>query len=190
VPFPLADIAPDFVVGVGYKWLLGAYGSAFLWAAPERRGGRPLEQCWMPREGSRDFSRLAQYTEAFRTGAARYDAGQSASHVNVAASVAALEVLSQWSPAAVSAHAKVLTDDLIARTSALGLTPPPADQRSPHIVGLRLPPDGPAPAELASALAEAQVNVSIRGTALRVSAHVFNTPADIERLLEVLNAKL
>lgn len=190
VAFPIADIAPDFVVGVGYKWLLGAYGNAFLWAAPDRRNGRPLEQCWMPREGSRDFSRLAHYTDAFRAGAARYDAGQSASHVNIAASVAALEVLGQWSPAAVSAHAEVLTSDLIKRVSALGLTPPPADQRSPHIVGLHLPADGPEPAELASALGDAQVNVSIRGTALRVSTHVFNTPTDIDRLVAVLEAQL
>ena len=190
VPFPIAEISPDFVVGVGYKWLLGAYGTGFLWAASERRSGRPLEQCWLPREGSRDFSRLAQYTEAFRTGAARYDAGQSASHVNIAASIAALEVLSQWSPAAVSAHADVLTTDLITRVSALGLTPPPADRRSPHIVGLHLPTNGPEPAALATALAEAQVNVSIRGTAVRVSTHVFNTPADIERLVEVLEAQL
>jgi selenocysteine lyase/cysteine desulfurase len=43
---------------------------------------------------------------------------------------------------------------------------------------------------LANALAEAQVNVSIRGTAVRVSAHVFNTPTDIERLVEVLGAQL
>ena len=190
VPFAIPDIAPDFVVGVVYKWLLGAYGNSFLWAAPDRRSGRPLEQCWMPREGSRDFSQLAHYTEAFRAGAARYDVGQSASHVNIAATVAALEVLSQWSPAAVSAHAEVLTGDLITRVSALGLTPPPADQRSPHLVGLHLPADGPEPAALANALAEAQVNVSIRGTAVRVSAHAFNTPADIERLVEVLEAQL
>jgi selenocysteine lyase/cysteine desulfurase len=190
VPFPITDIQPDFVVGVVYKWLLGAYGNAFLWAAPQHREGRPLEQCWMPRAGSRDFSQLAHYTETFRTGAVRYDVGQSASHVNIAATVAGLEVLSKWSPAAVSAHADALTTDLIARVSALGLTPPPAAERSPHLVGLHLPADGPAPAALANALAEAQVNVSIRGTAVRVSAHVFNTPADMDRLVEVLEAQL
>jgi selenocysteine lyase/cysteine desulfurase len=144
----------------------------------------------MPREGSRDFSQLAHYTEAFRTGAARYDVGQSASHVNIAATVAALEVLSQWSPVAVSAHAAALTNDLIARVGTLGLTPPPLDQRSPHLVGLHLPVDGPEPKALATALAEAQVNVSIRGTAVRVSAHVFNTPRDIDRLVGVLAAEL
>ncbi|MFL6089310.1 MAG: aminotransferase class V-fold PLP-dependent enzyme [Aeromicrobium sp.] len=187
VAFPLAEAKPDFVVGVVYKWLLGAYGNAFLWAAPHHREGRPLEHGWLPREGSGDFSQLAHYTDAFRPGAGRYDVGQSASHVNMASTVAALETLAQWSPAAVSAHASVLAADLIDRVSRLGLTPPPADQRSPHLVGLLLPVDGPNPGALAAALAEAQVNVSIRGTAVRVSAHVFNTPSDIDRLVDVLS---
>ena len=84
----------------------------------------------------------------------------------------------------------MLTSDLIARVAALGLKPPPDGQRSPHLVGLHLPAEGPDPAALANTLAEAQVNVSIRGTAVRVSAHVFNTPADIDRLVGVLEAQL
>jgi selenocysteine lyase/cysteine desulfurase len=186
VPFPLAEARPDFVVGVIYKWMLGAYGNAFLWAAPEHREGEPIEHGWLPRSGSRDFSALVHYVDTYRPGAARYDVGESSSHVNIAATVAAVELLSTWGPDTVAAHARVLTSDLIERAAAFGLRPPPADQRSPHLVGLRLPDDGPAPAVLAAALAEAQVHVSIRGTAVRVSAHAFNTPADVDRLIEVL----
>jgi selenocysteine lyase/cysteine desulfurase len=190
VPFPIVEAQPDFVVGVVYKWLLGAYGNAFLWAAPDRRDGRPIEHGWMPRAGSRDFSALVHYVDAYRPGAARYDVGQSASHVNVAATVAAIELLSGWGTAAVSAHAQALTSDLITRAAKLGLRPPPAGQRSPHLVGLHLPDDGPSPAVLANALAEARVNVSIRGTAVRVSAHAFNTREDVDRLIDVLAAQL
>lgn len=186
VPFPLAEAQPDFVVGVVYKWLLGAYGNAFLWAAPQHREGRPIEHGWMPRAGSRDFSALAQYTDAYRSGAARYDVGQSASHVNIATTVAAIGLLSGWGTAAVQEHAGVLTADLIERASRLGLRPPAPELRSPHLVGLRLPEGGPPPAVLASALADARVHVSIRGTAVRVSTHVFNTRGDIDRLIDVL----
>jgi len=189
VPFPIADVQPDFVVGVIYKWMLGAYGNAFLWAAPERREGEPLEHGWLPRSGSRDFSALAQYVDTYRPGAARYDVGESASHVNIATTVAAIELLSTWGPASVSAHADVLTSDLIDRAAQFGLRPPPAGQRSPHLVGLRLPAGGPDPAVLAGALAAAQVHVSIRGTAVRVSAHAFNTPEDVDRLIDVLAAQ-
>lgn len=190
VPFPLADAQPDFVVGVVYKWMLGAYGNAFLWAAPDHRDGQPIEHGWMPRSGSRDFSALVHYVDTYRPGAVRYDVGQSASHINIATTVAAVELLSSWGPDAVSAHAQILTTDLIERAAELGLRPPPADQRSPHLVGLRLPEDAPDPAALASALAAAQVHVSIRGAAVRVSAHAFNTPADVDRLIDVLAAQL
>jgi len=52
---------------------------------------------------------------------------------------------------------------------------------------LHLPAGGPPAATVSAALAEAQVHVSIRGTAIRVSAHAFNTTADIDRLITVLN---
>lgn len=189
VSFPLAEAKPDFVVGVVYKWLLGAYGNAFLWAAPHRREGEPIEHCWMPRAGSRDFSGLANYTDAYRPGAARYDVGQSASHVNIATTVAAIELMRGWGTSALDAHARALTSDLIARAARLGLSTPAADQRSPHLVGLRLPAEGPEPGALAAALADAQVHVSIRGTAVRVSAHAFNTPQDVDRLIDVLTGQ-
>ncbi len=33
LPVDIATLRPDFVVAVGYKWLLGPYGLAYLWAA-------------------------------------------------------------------------------------------------------------------------------------------------------------
>lgn len=186
VPFPLAEAQPDFVVGVLYKWMLGAYGTAFLWAAPERRAGRPLEHGWLPRHGSSDFSQLAHYTDLFLPGARRYDVGQTASHINIASTLAAVRVVAGWGAKAVSEHAAALTSEAIVRAAEFGLAAAPSEQRSPHIVGLHLPDGAPSPATLASAMAEANVNVSIRGTAVRVSAHAFNSPADIDRLVDVL----
>ena len=84
VPFPLAEARPDFVTGVLYKFVLGAYGTAFLWAAPQWRDGAPIERSWLQRDGSSDFSQLARYTDAFHPGARRFDVGQVASHINVA----------------------------------------------------------------------------------------------------------
>lgn len=187
VPFPLAEARPDFVLGVLYKWLPGAYGSAFLWAAPRWRDGDPIERSWLPRDGSSDFSQLVHYTEAFRAGARRFDGGQVASHVTIASTLQAVRVVAEWDAAAVTEHARALTDYAVERTAELGFEAPPADQRSPHIVGLRLPDDGPSPTDLAAALWAEAVNVSIRGTAVRVSTHAFNTVGDIDRLLGVLS---
>jgi selenocysteine lyase/cysteine desulfurase len=186
VPFPLADARPDFVTGVLYKFVLGAYGTAFLWAAPQWRDGTPIERSWLQRDGSSNFSQLAQYTDAFRPGARRFDVGQVASHVNVASTLAAANLVAGWDSGAVIDHALSLTQYVAERTAELGFQAPPEEQRSPHIIGMQLPPDSPPPAELAAALAAEDVTVSIRGTALRVSVHAFNTVSDIDRLLSVL----
>ena len=186
VPFPLAEAQPDFVTGVLYKWVLGAYGTAFLWAAPQWRDGEPIERSWLQRDGSSNFSQLAHYTEAFRPGARRFDVGQVASHINVASTLAAVDVVAGWDPDEVMQHALSLTRYTAERTAELGFRAPPMEQRSPHIIGLHLPQDSPPPAELAAALAAHDITVSIRGTALRVSVHAFNTVEDIDRLLGVL----
>jgi len=52
---------PDFLVTVGYKWLLGPYGIGYLYVAPKWRDGMPLEQSWLTRAGSEDFTRLVDY---------------------------------------------------------------------------------------------------------------------------------
>jgi len=44
--------------------------------------------------------------------------------------------------------------------------------------------------EVAARLAEQKVYVSVRGDSLRVSPHLYNTAADVDRLLEVLAALL
>ena len=34
LPLDLAAVQPDFLVAVGYKWLLGPFGLSYLWVAP------------------------------------------------------------------------------------------------------------------------------------------------------------
>ena len=65
----------------------------------------------------------------------------------------------------------------------------PAHLRAPHIAGIRLGADVDAEA-LAPALADEGVHVSVRGDAVRVSAHAFNGTDDIDRFLAVLATAL
>src|SRR5213078_1622437 len=58
MPLDMSAIQPDFVVSVGYKWLLGPFGLGCLYVAERHRGGKPLEENWINREGSEDFSAL------------------------------------------------------------------------------------------------------------------------------------
>jgi len=59
LPLDVARLRPDFVVSVGYKWLLGPFGVGCLYVDERHRDGEPLEENWINRAGSDDFSALA-----------------------------------------------------------------------------------------------------------------------------------
>ncbi|MCU1354051.1 MAG: class aminotransferase [Acidimicrobiales bacterium] len=184
-PFDVAAVQPDFVVGATYKWLLGPYSLGFLWAAPDRRAGEPIEHGWTGRANSHCLACLAEYTDEFQPGARRYDVGEVANFALVPAALAAVSMIAAWGPASVAAHAATITGRVADGATALGLTVAPAHLRSPHLMGLRLGPGADAEA-LAPALADRGVHVSVRGDAVRVSAHAFNTLDDADRLLAAL----
>jgi len=185
MPLDVAAVRPDFLVAAGYKWLLGPYSLGYLWAAPSRREGAPLEQGWIVREGAEDFARLVDYTDRFQPGARRYDVGERSNFVLVPMALAALDQLVAWGVDEVASALRVLTDDIARRAEHRGLVPTPARVRSPHLLGIRLP-DG-VPDGLTAALASRRVFVSVRGDAIRVSPHLYNDAGDVDRLFAVLD---
>jgi selenocysteine lyase/cysteine desulfurase len=184
-PFDAAAVRPDVVVGATYKWLLGPYSLGFLWAAPQHRSGTPIEHGWTGRANSHCLACLADYTTDYQPGSRRYDVGEVANFALVPTANAALGLVASWGPSAVAAHARVLTDQIAEGAQALGLRVAPRPLRSAHLIGLRLAPGVDAEA-VAPALADRSVHVSVRGDAIRVSAHAFNTVDDADRLLAAL----
>src|SRR5256886_429395 len=63
-----------------------------------------------------------------------------------------------------------------------------AHRRRSHYLGLRF--SGGIPSDLPMRLAAAQVHVSVRGQAMRVTPHVWNTDDDVEKLFSVLKTAL
>ncbi|MCY4650515.1 MAG: aminotransferase class V-fold PLP-dependent enzyme [bacterium] len=187
--FDVEKVRPDFVVSVGYKWLLGPPGLCYLWASPENREGRPLDANWMARAGSDDFSRVNEYRWELAEGARRYDAGQTWNLWLAEAAGCALEIVSSVGTDRLAAHSRGLTDYLAEEAAALGLTAPRSEFRSAHLAGLRLP-EGADPRSLVTELASRSVYVSVRGNSVRVSAHMWNTREDMDRLLQGLAAWL
>lgn len=188
-PFDVNVIRPDFVFGATYKWLCGPYSLGFVWAAPHRRDGTPIEHGWTSRANSHCLACLADYVEDFQVGARRYDMGEVANFALVPVALAATGLVTSWDPAATARHAAALTARAADGAQALGLHAAPAHLRAPHIVGLRLDPSVDAEA-LAPRLGDDAVHVSVRGDAIRVSAHAFNTTDDIDRLLGALGTVL
>ena len=162
---------------------------SYLWASPENRRGRPLDANWMARAGSDDFSRVNEYRWELAPGARRYDAGQTWNLWLTEAACRGLEIVSGVGCQRLAAHSRSLTDRLAREAVGLGLAAPRSEFRSAHLTGLRLP-EGADPRSLVALLADRRVYVSVRGSSVRVSAHMWNTQSDVDRLLEGLAAWL
>ncbi len=186
-PFDAAAVKPDFAVAAGYKWLLGPYAIGFLYVAPEHRGGEPLEENWINRERSDDFARLVDYQDAYRPGAERFDMGERSNFQLLPAALEAVRTITRFGVESCAAHAAQLSEMILEQTAPLGLAASTPD-RSGHYLGLSLPER--APADLLDRLKAHGVHITQRGTKLRVTPHLYNTPEDVARFTEALGAAL
>ncbi|MEM8752727.1 MAG: aminotransferase class V-fold PLP-dependent enzyme [Pseudomonadota bacterium] len=183
-----AAIRPDFAVAASYKWLLGPYSTGFLYAAPHRRDGEPLEEGWIIRKDSRNFAELTNYTDEYEPGAIRYDMGERANFALMPGVVAALRQIADWTTAEIEATLAARNAALARRLEAIGLSPTPDGARGGHFLGCRLP-EG-APGDLVARLAAEGVHVSARSGSLRVTPHLWCDEEDDDRLVEALGRLL
>lgn len=184
MPLDVARVQPDFVMCVGYKWLLGPFGAGYLYVAPHQRDGEPLEQNWIVRDGAQDFTRLIDYRDDYQPGARRFDAGARTKFELLPMSIAALRQIRAWQVPRIAAALAALTSRIAHRAAELGLDTIPPDQRGPHILGITLPPE--ALAAIPPALAAANCYLSVRGDSLRIAPHLHITDDDITRLIAAL----
>lgn len=184
-PLDLSRVQPDFLVTVGYKWLLGPYGLGYLYVAPRwRDSGTPLEQSWLTRAGSEDFARLVDYTDTYRSGARRFDMGEFPQFVLAPMAIAALQQILSWGINAIHERLSLLTTRIASLARDNGYDYSPESTRSGHMIGIR--PQGGVIPGLSTFLRQANVFVSVRGDSIRVAPHVYNDENDVDRLFEVL----
>lgn len=187
-PFDMAEIAPDFIAAPMYKWLLGPYSTGFLYVAPHRQGGRPLEETWMNRRDAANFAGLVDYTDEYEPGARRFDMGEKSNFALMPMVVAALKLLHDWGVERIGASLDALNRRLISELAERGFAPPPEHLRSMHYFGVELPAH--APADLAQRLAAEQVFVSVRGPKMRIAPHVWIDDEDVARFLAAVDKHL
>jgi selenocysteine lyase/cysteine desulfurase len=187
-PLDVSEVQPDFLVSAAYKWLLGPYGLGFLYVSEAYREAVPIEHNWISREGSDNFARLVEYTDAYAPGARRYDVGERSNFVLLPMAIEALRQILAWGVENIAASLRVLTDRIEEEAEKLGMEAMPKAMRAGHMIGLGLGPE--APEDLAVRLAEENVFVSVRGHNLRVSPHLYNTERDVGRLFDSLNKHL
>jgi len=185
LPFDVETIRPDALICAGYKWLLGPYSLSVGYFGPRYDDGVPLEETWIAREGSEDFSGLVEYVDAYQPGAIRYDVGERSNFVLLPMLIESLKLLRRWEPERVQAYCESLTAGMVEEARGMGFSVEEDAWRARHLFGLGMP-GGLDVREVRDALEERGVVVSIRGSSLRISPNVYNDEADVEAFLGAL----
>jgi selenocysteine lyase/cysteine desulfurase len=185
MPFDIASIQPDFAVSACYKWMMGPYGIGALYVAPKYHDGQSIEYAWVNRAGAEDFSRLTDYRDDFQPGARRFDMGEKSNPPLLLAATAGIDMLLEWGVDSISKTLAIKTNAIAGAARDIGLIADDIGLRAPHFLSLAFPkgvPDG-----LTDRLASANVFVSLRGTSLRVTPHVYNDETDAAALIAALS---
>lgn len=185
VPFDVTRVRPDFLTFATYKFLLGPYRLAFLYANKNwQQNGRPLEfHSWNRAGGDRPDFYLETMLD-YLPGARRFDMGERSDFAVLPIAINAMELLQQWGAEAVYARLLQLNRGIWQEAEKLGFSGPHETLRAGHIsvveLGERYRDD------LARRLRENKAFVTIRGTKMRITPHVYNDEADIAKLFEII----
>lgn len=185
LPFSVKEVQPDALICSGYKWLMGPYSIGLAYYGPSFDGGTPIEENWINRLKSDDFTNLVDYQPLYRPKASRYSVGEQSNFTLVPMMLAAIEQLLEWGVADIQKYCAAITVEAINQMREMGFHIAPESQRSAHLFGIQLD-DKVDRDRLQKAFQEKKVWISFRGNALRVGPNVYNDSKDLEKLAECL----
>jgi selenocysteine lyase/cysteine desulfurase len=173
---------PDFVVFPTYKWLIGPYGRAFLYVAKRHQNGVPLEQTSYGRRAVRAEQDIYFADTKYVSDARRFDMGERDHFISMEMAAIGIEMMVQWGRRAVAEQLSALTARLADGLRGESVSFPGGKTRAPHILSLSFGRGG-VPKGLVDVLAANKIYVAQRLGRLRVSPHVYNDVADIDRFI-------
>jgi selenocysteine lyase/cysteine desulfurase len=185
LPFDVSLIQPDALVCGGYKWLMGPYSLGYAYYGEYFDQGKPLEENWINRLHSEDFTSLVIYQNEYQPGAQRYEVGERSNFILVPMGIAALKQINQWKPKNVQDYCAKISDEAISKLREEGFWIEEEANRGRHLFGVRLPAHIDHQ-KLKLRLKKNKISVSFRGDAIRVSPNVYNTEAEMMKLAKVL----
>ena len=188
LPISIKQIRPDALICAGYKWLMGPYGIGLAWMGNQFKDGKPLEENWISRKGSRNFTGLVDYEDDYQPGMARYDVGERSNFILVPMMLRALEMINEWNPQSIQDHCAGITRQFMETIRSAGWWVEDENWRAHHLFGIR-PPHPQKAQRWKELLMNAGISVSFRGDFIRISPHLYNTESDFERLASVLTGR-
>jgi cysteine desulfurase/selenocysteine lyase len=178
----------DALVSCGYKWLCGPYGTGFCWIKPELRNQlRPNQTYWLPQVWQQH--ELTDYTLKKETGSAAFDLFCTANFLNFIPWRASVDFLLGVGVEAIEQHNAALADSLISNINQDKfrlISPASTADRSAIVVLSHVRKEQNL--QVYTRLAEAGIDIAFREGNLRSALHLYNTPDEVARAVEVLNS--
>jgi selenocysteine lyase/cysteine desulfurase len=188
MPLDVERIGCDALVVHAYKAMLSNYGLGFMVLSDRMCEGRPIEQNWLVRRGAEDFSRLVDYQDEYALGARRFDTSVRANLLLIAMLDASASLLQALGCEAIQDYLLATQSAFVQALRAAGFDIANPTHRAANIFGIGLP-SGMTPGVVSQHLKSERIHVSVRGQALRVSPHIYNTEDDLLRLQNALMSK-
>jgi selenocysteine lyase/cysteine desulfurase len=183
ISLDLSDTEVDVLSCGAQKWLLSPWGSGFVYVRRELipRLSPPVTG-WMAFEGTDDFTRLTSYQDTLRGDARRFEL-ITLPYQDFAGMNASLSFLHELGVRRIAEHLRALHAPVLDWADRKGVqVVSPRGARGTGILCV-------APAEIDRAyraLKAARIICSLREGAIRLSPHAYNTVAEMERVVEVL----
>ena len=184
-PIDVSGMPIDALVSCGFKWQCGPYGTGFAWIRSDLLDGLIYEQAyWLAHGGGRS----TEYELDADVRAAAYDVFGTANFLNFRSWTASLELLLDIWIDAIQKHDDALVERIVVGLVELGfelVSPRHGPSRSTLVLFSH--EDESRNETIKKALDESNVHIAERTGKLRISPHLYNTPADIDRALDVLS---
>ncbi|HET9178827.1 MAG TPA: aminotransferase class V-fold PLP-dependent enzyme [Terriglobia bacterium] len=176
----------DVLAVAAYKWLLGPYGTGFVYVREKLLDRLELKVVnWMSVDGAEDFDALPVDDFKLADAARIFDAPETANFINLSAMEASLEFVRGVGVPAVTTHCTALLDRAAEGLQVRGYILTNADrlQLPSPLLCFRCGSDDATDRTYAELKAR-HVEVSLRHQRIRVSPYLYNSKEDIDRLLE------
>jgi selenocysteine lyase/cysteine desulfurase len=184
----VGSLSIDALVSCGFKWLCGPYATGFAWLRRELTERLDYRQAyWLSQMSGSDLANEMSYELRDDLGASEYDVFCTANFLNFAPWAAAVELLLDRGIEAVAEHDQRLVGrvvDGLADSEWELVSPAQQPDRSTLVLIRHRQPERTRRAF--DALAAEGVDVALRGDCIRMSPHLHNSDADIDRALDVL----
>ncbi len=184
MPFDVDEIQPDALVCAGYKWLMGPYGSGLSYFGEFFDDGEPIEESWINRKGSEDFSNLINYQHEYAKFAKRYSVGQQSNFINVDMLNQGIKQINKWGVDKVYDYIKNISSKYFDMLDRSKVWYEEENYRAGHLFGLKPKKNLK---KILKKIREKNIYISLRGDIIRVSPSVYNTEKDILKLFECVS---